>query len=80
MSAPRAALAAIDAAFEDWLDRESGVRALAPMVVLALHASGYEIRPALPGPDPRHVVADGALEALRSAGFEIRPTPEDRAA
>lgn len=42
----RAALAAIDAAVEEWLDKgDCRVRALSPQIVLALIASGFEIRP-----------------------------------
>lgn len=77
MTCPRAAMAVIDAAFEAWLEQESRVRALAPRIVLALHAAGYEIRPIVPRTDPAPV--DALLEGLRHAGYELQPRKENAA-
>lgn len=72
----RAALAAIDAAVEEWLASDNcRIRELSPRIALALLASGYEIRPAMPQPDRAHTAVEDALEALRDAGYELRPIP-----
>lgn len=78
MTCPRAAMAAIDAAIEEWLDRgECRIRALSPQIVLALVAAGYEIRPIGARPDPASV--DALLEGLRHAGYELQPRKETAA-
>ncbi|WTW93662.1 hypothetical protein OG216_09850 [Streptomycetaceae bacterium NBC_01309] len=72
MTCPRAAMAAIDAAVEKWRGMEGRLDLeLAPQVVLALHAAGYEISPIGIRQDP--VSTDALLVGLRHAGFELQP-------
>lgn len=79
----RAALAAIDAAVEEWLASDNcRIRELSPRIALALHASGYEIVPAGLRPAPASVqdVACAVVAEVFRAGLELRPARQDPAA